>query len=57
MNVLDIDIVEHDSVIDLHNLAECEQFLSDFFLFRIMFWKVEVRCMKCSDLLACETLF
>ena len=31
MNVLDIDIVEHDCMIDLHNLAECEQFLSDFF--------------------------
>lgn len=57
MNVLDIGIVEHDSMIDLRNLAECEQFLSEFFLFRITFWKVEVRCMKCSDLLVCETVF
>lgn len=31
MNVLDTDVVEHDSVIDLLNLAECKQFLSEYF--------------------------
>lgn len=31
MNVLDTDVVEHDSMIDLHNLAEYKQFLSEYF--------------------------